>query len=473
MIFRNPLGGQWLRRSPNSTTILHWQNLSRLACMVCAALLCAGCHSKQESLTEKAKYPQVTCVRPQRASVGWTVRQPGYIEAFEETPIFPKIMGYVEKWHANIGDQVKKGDVLAKLWVPDLVGELREKEAQVGQARKAFDVARAEVEAEATLIDEAEAGLDRAKAEFAFSKTQYERISKLEASVIEKQVKTESLSQLRGREATTAEAKARVAHAKAALKGAEAASDKCQSDIAVAEAARDRLAALVAYATLLAPFDGVITRRNVHTGDFVQPPTASDQPPLYVLQQRDVVRVFIEVPERDAVWLKPGVRATIRVDAVNGLKCEGEVTRMAYALKAQSRTLLAEVDLPNDDDVLRPGMYVTAEIAITRHDLLTLPRSAIASDGDVNEGYHTYCYLLDEGKVRRCEVEIGSRGDDRWEVIRKQVNGVWTDFSGSEQFVGDNVAALSDGQPVLASGQPEVSENAREPISDRPLSEAS
>lgn len=424
-------------------------------------LLFAGCQAADEPPAKAAADPEVTCVRPEHGSVRWTVRQPGYIEAFEETPIFPKIMGYVETWHVDIGDRVQKGDVLAELWVPDLVGELREKEAEVAQARKAREVAQAQIAVAATLIDEAKAGLGRAKAELAFSKTQYERIGKLEASVIEKQVKTESLSQLRGREATTDEARAKVAHAEAALQEAETVTGKCEADIAVAEAARDRLRTLVDYATLRAPFDGIVTRRNVHTGDFVQPPAGDNQQPLYVLQRRDIVRVFVDVPEKDAVWLKNGMAATVFVAAVNGLKREGEVTRMAYSLKPQSRTLLAEIDLSNADDLLRPGLYVAAEMVISRDGVLTLPASAIATGGDVNEGYHSYCYLLDSGQVHRCEVEIGSRGEDRFEIVRKKIDGDWTSFTGDEQIVSESISALSDGQRVVEASRPKAAAEPR------------
>lgn len=450
-------------RQPPATPI----SILSISLISSAVLLGTGCQKAREAPAETARQAEVSCVRPERASVQWTVRQPGYIESFEETPIFPKIMGYVETWRVDIGDRVKKGEVLAELWVPDLAAELREKEAQVEQSRRAFDVARAQIVTAATLVDEAKAGLDRAKADLVFSQTQYQRISKLEASVIEKQVKTESLSQLQGRQATTAESEANVAHAKAALVEAATVSEKCAADIAVATAARDHLQSLVNYATLQAPFDGVITERNVHTGDFVQPPAGGNQQPLYVLERRDLVRVFIDVPEKDAVWLKPGMAAAIRVDAVNGLKREGEVTRMAYSLKRQSRTLLAEIDLTNADDLLRPGMYVTAEVAISRDDLLTLPASAIATDGDVNSGYHSYCYLLDGGKLRRCEVEVGSRGDGRIEVLRKRQDGDWVAFNGDEQIVSDNLAALSDGQRVsLASGAKKCPSDERVAVRD-------
>src|SRR5487761_1126137 len=181
-----------------------------------AALLLAalcGCHGTVQEATETQSPPEVEVVHPARGPLRWTVRQPGYIEAFEETPIFPKIMGYVEKWHVDIGDRVRQGDILAELWVPDLVGELREKEAEVEQTKKALDVAQAQVVAAATSVDEAKAGIQRAQAELAFSQTQFKRISKLEDSVIEKQVKSETFSQMQGREATIAECQAKIAHA--------------------------------------------------------------------------------------------------------------------------------------------------------------------------------------------------------------------------------------------------------------------
>lgn len=455
----HPLRFFRLLQSPNCGPALAMTSLSHPAIglsaivIACELLLGSGCHTAMESPAEEAKPPEVSCVSPERAAVHWTVRQPGHIEAFEETPIFPKITGYVEKWHVDIGDRVSKGDALAELCVPDLVGELKEKQAQVEQSRKALAVAHAQVTAAATLVDEAQAGLKRSQAELAFSKTQYQRISKLESSVIEKQVKTESLSQLHAREATSDEALANLAHAQAALSEAETVCEKCEADIAVAEAARDRLQTLVNYSTLKAPFDGVVTSRNVHTGDFVQPPAGAGSPPLYVLQRRDRVRVFVDVPEKEAVWLKDGMPATVLVDAVNALRKEGQVTRMAYALKPQSRTLLAEIDLPNGDDLLRPGMYVTAEMAISRDNLLTLPVSAVAAEGDVNEGYHSYCYLLDGGQVYRCEIQIGSRGDDRVEILRKKQQDDWREFTGEEEIVSDNLSSLSDGQRVVVAGR--------------------
>ena len=156
---------------------------------------------------------------------------------------------------------------------------------------------------------------------------------------------------------------------------------------------------LVDYATLSAPFDGVVSRRSINTGDFVQPPSAAQQDAVYVVQRRDLMRIFVEVPEADAVWVKVGTPAQIRIPILKDREYAGTVKRMSYSLKRQSRTLLTEIDLRNPEDLLRPGMYAYAAIQLERANVLTLPAAAVATRGDVNEGYQDLCFLLEDGKV--------------------------------------------------------------------------
>ncbi|HVC92642.1 MAG TPA: efflux RND transporter periplasmic adaptor subunit, partial [Pirellulales bacterium] len=356
------------------------------------------------------------------------------------------ITGYVRKWHVDIGDPVRNGDLLAELSVPDVVAEFKQKEAEAQQAKQMYEVSKRHVVSSAALVEEAQAGLLRAKANLSFEKSQFARFSKLDASVIETQVKEESWSQVQSKAADVQEADAKVAYAEAALAESEAARDKSQSDIAAAEAARDKMQSLVDYARLTAPFDGVVTRRNINTGDFVQPPTRNDDDPLYVVQRSDVMRVFVEVPETESVWLRIGTPAKIQVPASPGLDLCGTVTRMAYSLKPSSRTLLAEIDLPNPEDLLRPGMYVLAEIDLSRANVLVLPTAAISNEGDVNEGYRNFCFLLGQGRLRRSLVEIGARGYAEVEVLRWRNEDVWNDFTGEEDVVTGNLLILRDGQ---------------------------
>ncbi len=418
----------------------------------------AGCAKPSPPSVEAEKVPEVAVVSPAHTSLHWTVEQPGDIETFEETPIVPKIAGYVRKWNVDIGDHVRKGEVLAVLWVPDMVAELNQKKIEVEQARKMYEVAEAHVASAAAQVEEAWAGLRRAGANSKYCRLQHDRITQLtEQAVINKQVKDESWNGLESAEAGVKEAEAKAARAEADRKESEAARNKSRVDIAVAQAAQDRMQSMVDYATLTAPFDGVVSRRNINTGDFVKPPTAVEETPLYVVQRRDLMRVFVEVPEADAVWVKAGSPAQIRIPILKDRRYCGNVARMSYSLKRQTRTLLAEIDLPNPEDILRPGMYAYAGIQVERTNVLTLPASAVATQGNVNEGYQDFCFLLENGKVRRTFIEVGSRGDERVQVLKKQVKGAWQDFDGNELVVQGQLATLTDGQKVAVATNEEVS----------------
>jgi HlyD family secretion protein len=428
------------------------------ACLAaCAVLLAgvAGCKKPSPPSVAAEKVPEVVVVSPARTSLHWTVEQPGDIATYEETPIVPKIAGYVRKWNVDIGDRVRKGEVLAVLWVPDMVAELNQKKVEVEQARKMYEVAEAHVASAAAQVDEARAGLRRAEANSKYSRLQYDRITQLtDQAVINKQVKDENWSRLESAEAGVTEAEAKVAYAVADRKESEAARNKSRVDIAVAQAAQERMQSMVDYATLSAPFDGVVSRRNINTGDFVKPPTAVEESAVYVVQRRDLMRVFVEVPEADAVWVKTGSPAQIRIPILKDRQYCGNVTRMSYSLKRQTRTLLAEIDLANPEDLLRPGMYAYAAIRVERPNVLTLPASAVATQGNVNEGYQDFCFLLESGTVRRTLIEVGSRGDERVQVLKKQVRGTWQDFDGKEKVVRGELATLADGQEVDVGTSP-------------------
>ena len=432
-----------------------------------AALLAgvAGCReaADQKKPPEKAT-PAVTLTCPSRGVLRWTVRQPADVEAFEVTAIVPKVAGYVESWKVDIGDRVKKGDTLAVLWVPDLVKEASQREAEVDQSRKFFAVADAHIASASAAVDEARAGLKRTEADQNYRRLQHRRVNTLlERSVVNKQVEEESRNELQGAEATVREAQARVERAEADLREGRAARDKAGVDVDVARAALERAKVMVAYATLAAPFDGVVTRRNVSTGDYVQPPGGQQSEPLYVVERRDTVRVFVDVPEADAVWVTDGSLVRIEVPALRGRDFEGIVRRSSYALKPRSRTLGAEVDLPNPDDLLRPGMYAYASVRVERRNVLSLPEAAVARQGDVNEGYREFCYFLDGGKVRKVAVETGSRGGGRVEVVRKQAGKRWEDFDGREPVVAGRISSLADGQSVTVRSEPAAPPRAQGP----------
>jgi RND family efflux transporter MFP subunit len=132
-----------------------------------------------------------------------------------------------------------------------------------------------------------------------------------------------------------------------------------------------------AYQRVVAPFDGVITRRNVDVGTLVQADAASGTT-LFTLMQRDTLRIQLYVPQEEAFGLAPGVAAVVRVPELPGRDFPGTVARIADALQPGTRTLLTEIDVPNPDHALSPGIYCTVELKIPRKTpSLIVPSEAI------------------------------------------------------------------------------------------------
>ena len=364
----------------------------------------------------------VSIVRPVQKPVQHTIQQPGFnIEAFEETPLYARISGYVGKRNADMGDRVRKGEVLAELQVPEMEADLRQKEAIVQQAKAQVKQARASIQV-------AQARLDR-------SKSQYERLARIgQKGVLDRENVEETRYALEAARASLERAKADVAAAEAQVK--------------VAEAVRDYAATMLQYAQVRAPFDGVVTQRNVNTGDLVQPPSGGAKGrPLFVVSQMDPVRVFVQVPGADATWIKDGDPAHLRLLGAGGKLFEGKVTRTARSLDPQTRTLRTEIDLPNPNGQLMPGMYVHAVITVEHPNAWTLPAAAVVTEGDT-----AYCFRVQDGKAIRTPLQIGLRGGGRIEVVKLRItNGdkiAWVDVTGKEEIVAANTATLGDGQPV-------------------------
>jgi HlyD family secretion protein len=375
------------------------------------------------------------------------------IQAFERTPIVARIPGYVLRWNVDIGDPVRKDDVLAELWVPEMVSELKLKEEQVQQAKKALAMAQAQVLTAKAHVQEAEAAFARADATHNYWKSQSARFTSLvKDNVLDKQTQEETLDKLQSAAAALSEVQAKIQSAKALQQEKESARDKAETDVRAADADRQRQADLVGYARLTAPYDGVVTEKNVDTRKFVQPATGAKGDVLYVVERTDKVRVFVSVPETDAAWISVRTPATVRVQALQGQEFPGEVTRTAWSLNQTTRTLLTEIDLHNPERRLRPGMYAYAILTAEWRDVLTLPASAVVTEGDVNVGYQNLCYLVDNGRVKRTPIEIGARNDQLVEVLKKRTAGSsgeeprWQNFTGTEQIVRSDLSGLSDGQ---------------------------
>jgi multidrug efflux pump subunit AcrA (membrane-fusion protein) len=465
------------------------------------ALVAPGCHG-QRPVTLKAddKPPTVQVIRPQVRNIVRNVGQPSFIEAYERTSIFAKPIAFIKEWKVDIGDKVKKGQVLATLFVPELVEDHLTKGAtvvldreRIALAEEVVRVARADVEAAEARLKEAVSILDKYEAEVERWDAEVKRLQReVDRGVVDPQILHESNHQLKSSvaardfaRATIKKADAELLSKRAALAKAEVDVNVAKADLKVAESEERRLQAWVDYLTLPAPFDGIITARNANTYDFVLPaagdPSADAVDPLaphlstkgaapiYVVDRTDIVRIFVDVPESDANYVKVGTKASVLVKGYRDEPIPGSVTRTSWALNRKSRTLRAEIDLPNTGGQLLPGMYAYAKVIIDRPDALALPESALIYEND-----KAYCWTLQDGRAVRTEVRTGV-GDGEWiEVTNRQValaaadkaGDPWVPITGKEQVIVGDLSLLADGVPVQVAPAAETTRLASEtPVS--------
>jgi multidrug efflux pump subunit AcrA (membrane-fusion protein) len=435
---------------------------SRGTVVALVLLLAAGCEhsgSRNDSAGRKdvgesaGKTAGITVVQPERRDIRMMVVQPGSLQAFEVTPVYSRISGYVEKYRFNIGDRVKAGDILLDMWIPDLVEQLSQKTAEVKKAEvqirvteSAARAAEAKLETAKARVVSALAGVKRAQASYTRWESEYKRLVTLVNSrVLDVQVRDETFRQFEEATAAREQADAAVSESNSARDQSAADLERARVDVEAARAdllvaqAQQRLAQVnVDYGQIKAPYSGVLTQRNVSPGDYLEPGGGTRDVPLFVLEQTDPLRVFVGVPELASFFVREHDTALIRFQALPGAFREGKVVRSGFSLNPMTRTLQTEIDVANGEGYLHPGWYVTVTIAIQRKGVWALPSNAISYQG----GQNYYVYMDVNGKPVRTQVIIGASDDLYTEVLRKygtNPNTVdWPTIEGTERiFVGN------------------------------------
>jgi RND family efflux transporter MFP subunit len=282
--------------------------------------------------------PSVRVATVEASPATVSVSLPGTTAAFAAANIYARATGYIAKRNVDIGDHVRAGDLLAQLAVPELDDQISQNEATLNQLKSA---------------------LTQAEANQRLRQVTWDRDAPLvEKGWVTRQQGDVDLQNLRAQEAAVAAAKHNVTAQENLVKQLDQNRD---------------------YASVVAPFDGVITQRNVDVGSLVQgPPTATSGTFMFEIMQQDVIRVSAYVPQDAAFGVAAGVDAIVRVPEMPDREFPGTVTRIADALQPGTRTLLTEIDIPNPDGALAPGIYCTVEFHIPRKTpSLSVPADAI------------------------------------------------------------------------------------------------
>jgi RND family efflux transporter MFP subunit len=352
------------------------------ACGILAFLIAIGAWGQAErraqALTflasEQNRVPTVRTETVTAVEAPQALDLPATLQAFDSATLYARATGYISKREVDIGSRVRAGDLLATIAAPDLDQQLEQARAQLAQTQAA--------------ITQARATLQQANANRDLANVTNQRYSQLATRGFAAQQDADNAR------LTLAARIADVANAEAAVNVADA-NVKAQS------ANVSRLEQLTNFERVTAPFDGVITTRQVDTGDLVTADAASGTP-LFSIARVNVLRVQVYVPQQGVFGLKDGDAAQITVPEMPGRIFRGVVARHAGALQAGTRTLLTEVDIDNADEVLRPGLYGIVRLSIARPaPVFVLPSNAVVFD---RNGLSAGVY--DEGVVHLRHLEL-------------------------------------------------------------------
>jgi membrane fusion protein (multidrug efflux system) len=343
--------------------------------LVSFGILCLSPGCERPQAPASAKTAPAVSVRLTQAGKGEATRSitlPGEVFAYQQATLFAKVAGYAKTVSVDKGDFVNEGALLAEIEVPELIA-------------------------------------DRAKyqAELEFAALDYKRVSE--------------------------------AQAKAPDLVVPQAVDIAKSKADIAKANLERTDTLLGFSKITAPFSGVITRRLIDPGAFV--PSASSggavqNAALFTLMDFSKVRVQVSIPEPEVPFIKNGLQTKVSVEELPATSCEGVITRFSHALDRATKTMLAEIELPNPKGDLRPGMYALVRIVVERKtDSLIIPSEALV----VEKTGHSV-FTIADNKARRLGIKIGFNDQGRVEVIEGLQAGQPVILLGKQ--------SLADGQPV-------------------------
>jgi RND family efflux transporter MFP subunit len=351
-----------------------------------------------ETAAAIASRPRVNFVTPYRRSKPSDLTLPGEIRAFQDTEIFARTDGYLERYLVDIGDEVEAGALLAEIDTPELDEELKQAQATLEQSRANRELA-------ASRLDLARITLRRSQ-------------MLLARGVETQQVFDENNAQYKVAEATLSTAEA---------------------DIAAKAASVSRLAELQKFQKVYAPYRGVITARNVDTGELI---SATMSRPMFRIAQTDNLKVYVNVPQANATAIAIGQGAEVLVRERPEHPFVGKVSRTAGAIETSSRTLLTEILLPNPEGKLYAGMYVKVRFAEAGGRPLLIPATTLV----INAQGTRVATVGPDDALRYKEVHLGRDYGQEVEVL----NGL----DGDERLILNPTENLVDGVKVEATAAP-------------------
>jgi len=356
-----------------------------------------------------ATHPVVTLIHPKQGEATSDLLLPGNIQPLYKANLFARVDGYLERRYVDIGTKVKSGQLLAIISSPEIDQQLLQAQATVAQSEAA--------------VLQSKAALAQARAKAELSRLTKERDVPLgEQQAISQQIVDEAVQAHDARLADVAAAEANIVAA--------------QANVAANRANVARLLKMQSFERIVAPFDGVITERNVEHGDLVSAGNGAAKP-LFSIAQSATLRIQIDVPQSEAVNIKDGQKTTIDIKERIGRAYIGTVSRSAASLDSAARTMLTEIQVENHDGSLLPGMYAQVKFVLPQQRVsLIVPTSSLVVD---HAGTHVVT-VKEDHTIHMIAVLVGKDMGTTIEILGG--------LQGTESIVAFPNDLLSEGEHV-------------------------
>jgi HlyD family secretion protein len=396
----------------------------------------------------------VNVIHPHTGGIRRVTNQPATVNAFDYAKLYAKISGYLAEQSVDIGDRVKKGQVLAVIDDPEVVEEadraaaqLKLAKAQLLQAQARIRSAEAGRESAAAYVEQSKTDIEKYASELRYRESSYTRMASLykqkavDAKLVDEETERRDAAQaaLHSAEAAVVASQAQLAEAAAKVEQAKADSEAAKQNVEVDDSNLAKAQVFVNYTKIVAPFDGVITHRNFHVGDLIQAGNQSEKIPLLRVARTDLMRVVVLVPDNDSPFTDPSDPAVLTISTLGNRQFSGKVARVSDSLEVDSRTMRTEIDLPNSTNVLREGMYGTVEISLSpATNNLTIPSNCLVGEVESNKAS---VYVVREGRAHRVPVKIGTDNGVEVEIV--------SGLHSNDEVVTTHGGTLAEGQPVV------------------------
>lgn len=406
--------------------------IAGLACVVAVAAV-AGCANKNAAAQNTTQPLPVTAQAAKIGTLVSTFGLTGTIVPARQGNLASVISGTVRDVNVQIGDRVTAGQVLVQIDDSTLQAQLSQDEATLAEAqarlRQESATNRGNALTTSSSLQSAQVAYDTALANNQRNESLFRQ------GYISQQAIDQSRSELAA--AAAALRSAQVAAQNASMSSGQTSAAQAdlasmQAAVSADSAAVENVQTQIAQAAVRAPFDGIVTQRNVDPGSLASPGT-----PLVQVSQLDPAYVNVGIPDSDLQYVRAGSDATVSVDALSGRSWHGAVDHLNAAAGQGTLTYLARISLPNPDTALKAGMVANVTfIAAHKSGVLIVPRGAIASTDNGN-----VVYVVDKGKAKMRPVTVGLQAQDS-----AQISGAG--ISAGTLVITQRPDALADGSPV-------------------------